>query len=98
MIKKLHFHRRTRAALAAREKYISPVSVDLDQVQAELFGTPSVTRADIDAWLISIAQLDPDSPRAAQYVAGYDVAGKIARAKADGTFYAMIQAANHYRE
>jgi hypothetical protein len=55
----------------------------------DLFGEIIVTRADIAAWLVSVPHIDPDSPRAAAYVRGWDVAGKVRAAKALGTFDAI---------
>lgn len=37
-----------------------------------------------------VAGIPPDSPRLAHYVRGYDVAGKVARAKLDGTYHATV--------
>lgn len=50
------------------------------------FDTVQVTQADIDRWLIAVPRMDPASPRAAAYIRGYDVAGKVAAAKASGQF------------
>lgn len=52
----------------------------------DLFGEIIVTRADIAAWLISVPRIHPDSPRAAAYVRGWDVASKVRAAKAMGLF------------
>jgi hypothetical protein len=57
----------------------------------DLFGQVAVTWGDVDAWLVAVAQVDPDSPRAAYYARCWDVAGKVARAKAAGTFEAATQ-------
>lgn len=53
----------------------------------DLFGEVPVTTLDIRLWLVCIPRMDPDSPRAAWYVKGYNVAGKIRAAKVAGTFY-----------
>ena len=52
----------------------------------DLFGEIIVTRADVAAWLVSVPRIDPDSPRAAAYIRGWDVAGKVRAAKARGVF------------
>ena len=55
----------------------------------DLFGEIIVTRADIAAWLVSVPRMDPNSPRAAQYVRGWDVVGKVRAAKLAGRFDAI---------
>lgn len=50
----------------------------------DLFGQIPVSEEDVRLWLRTIAQLEPDSPRAAAYARNYDVAGKCAQAKARG--------------
>lgn len=54
------------------------------------FDAPQVTQDDVDRWLIAVPRMDPASPRAAAYVRGYDVAGKIAAAKASGQFERIV--------
>lgn len=44
----------------------------------------TVTDADLRLWLITVPQIDPDGPRAAAYLRGYNVASKIATAKQQG--------------
>lgn len=61
-------------------------------IDKSLFGGHVVTADDIAAWLRAVPRLDPTGPRAARYIAAYDVAGKIAAAKADGTFWNTISA------
>lgn len=56
----------------------------------DLFGEVPVTWADVDAWLIAVPRIPPDSPRAAHYIRGYDVVGKIAQAKRTGAFDALV--------
>lgn len=56
----------------------------------DLFGDVIVTHQDVRAWLLAVPKMDPDSYRAPHYVRGYDVTGKIARAKLAGTFEATI--------
>lgn len=56
----------------------------------DLFGQVPVTWADVEAWLIAVPRIPPDSPRAAHYVKGYDVPGKIAQAKIAGIFDALV--------
>lgn len=56
----------------------------------DLFGEVPVTWLDVEAWLIAVPRIPPDSPRAAHYVRGYDVPGKIAAAKRAGTFDALV--------
>ena len=55
----------------------------------DLFGEIIVTHADIAAWLVNIPRIHPDSPRAAHYVRGWDVVGKVRHAKAHGQFEAL---------
>lgn len=43
-----------------------------------------VTDADVRTWLQIVARIEPDSPRAAAYVRGYQVLRKIQRAKDAG--------------
>lgn len=55
----------------------------------DLFGEIIITPADIAAWLINVPRIHPDSPRAAHYVRGWDVVGKVRAAKALGRFEAI---------
>lgn len=48
----------------------------------DLFGAFAVSQADIDLWLRLVARLEPDSPRRATYARHWNVAEKIAAAKA----------------
>ena len=52
----------------------------------DLFGEVPVTREDVYAWLIAVAEMDPASYRAFGYVKSFCVLDKIVRAKIDGTF------------
>ena len=54
--------------------------------ERDLFGEVIVTLSDIRLWLLAVPRIDPDGPRAAHYIRGYDVPGKIARAKLQGLF------------
>lgn len=64
-----------------------------DPTTAPMFDQHPVSDDDIRAWLRAVPKLDPDSPRAAHYVASYDVTGKIEAAKAAGTFWRLVGAA-----
>lgn len=97
-IKIIRMKRRARAALEPKINLTIPLKFDMDQIQGELLDSKTVTKAEIDAWMRAVPQIDPDSPRAARYIADYDVAGKVARAKASGSFWATIAAAGHYIE
>lgn len=97
-VKIIRMKRRGRAAFEAKKNFTLPLKFDRDQVQTELFDSKTVTQEEIAAWMRAVPQIDPDSPRAAQYIKTYDVAGKVAKAKADGTFWATIAAACHYIE
>ena len=55
----------------------------------DLFGQVRVTHDDVAAWLRAVPRIDPESPRAAAYVRGYDVPAKVAAAKQNGTFDAI---------
>lgn len=59
----------------------------------DLFGEVPVTRADVYAWLLAVAEMDPASDRAAGYVRCYDVVGKISRAKLNESFEATTDKA-----
>jgi hypothetical protein len=60
----------------------------------DLFGCIPVLWSDVLAWCQAVARIAPDSPRLAAYVRAWDVPGKIARAKAEGTFWSLIEAAS----
>lgn len=55
-------------------------------VGSDMFGQERVTVHDVFAWLLCVPRIDPASAQAANYVRGYDVLEKIARAKSDGSF------------
>lgn len=55
----------------------------------DLFGEVVVTQDDIYAWLVNVARIAPDSPRAAYYVKWWDVVGKVRASKACGCFDAI---------
>jgi hypothetical protein len=57
----------------------------------DLFGEVIVTHHDIALWLIAVPAIDPQSPRAARYVASWDVVGKITRAKSEGLFWSIVE-------
>lgn len=61
--------------------------------ELDLFDSVPVTRADVYAWLLALPGLDPQSPRAAEYVRTFDVVGKIMLAKLAGTFDAAVESA-----
>jgi hypothetical protein len=63
-----------------------------DPIPAPLpgFDLPQVTQEDVDRWLRAVPRIDPTSPRAAAYVRGQNVPGKIARAKAEGQFERIV--------
>lgn len=52
----------------------------------DLFGEVPVTEADVRLWLLAVPRIDPDSPRAAHYVRGWNVPDKIRAAKLSGWF------------
>lgn len=52
----------------------------------DLFGQIIITHQDVRLWLQHVPKIDPDGPRAAHYIRGYDVPGKIAQAKLAGVF------------
>lgn len=54
----------------------------------DLFGEVIVTHQDVRRWLETVPRINPDGPRAANYMRGYDVVGKIKRAKLEGCFEA----------
>ncbi len=54
--------------------------------ERDLFGEVVVTQQDVRLWLQMVPRIDPDGPRAAHYVRGYDVPSKIRYAKLQGHF------------
>lgn len=56
----------------------------------DLFGEVQVTRQDVYAWLIAVANMDPASKRAFGYVVRYGVLDKIIKAKLAGTFDELV--------
>jgi len=56
----------------------------------DLFGEIPVYHYDIAAWLLAVPRIDPDSPRAAQYVRDWNVVAKIKAAKARGQFDSIV--------
>lgn len=58
----------------------------------DLFGDVPVSTVDVDAWLLHVAKLSPDSPRAANYIRQWSVVEKIKRAKLEGSFETFTQA------
>jgi hypothetical protein len=53
----------------------------MSPLQLWLFDEPPVSRAEIEHWVLSNADIAPDSWRFSHYVRQWDVAGKIARIK-----------------
>lgn len=56
----------------------------------DLFGQVVVTWPEVFAWCEAVAGIPADSPRLAHYIRGYNVPAKVARAKLDGTFQAVL--------
>ena len=56
--------------------------------ERDLFGEVVITLHDVRLWLQTVPRIDPDGPRAAHYVRGYDVPAKIRQAKLQGIFEA----------
>lgn len=52
----------------------------------DLFGEVPVTTQDVDAWVWSVAGIEPGTPRAEYYAEAWRVVDKIKRAKLAGTF------------
>lgn len=61
----------------------------------DLFGEVQVTRQDVYAWLIAVADMDPASKRAFGYVVRYGVLDKIIKAKLAGTFEELVAPAKN---
>lgn len=59
----------------------------------DLFGEVPITRQDVYAWLLAVANLDPSSERATSYVRTYGVLQKIVSAKLAGTFDELVASA-----
>lgn len=58
----------------------------------DLFGGQPVTPDDLIRWCCAVARLPHDSPRLAWYIRAYNVADKVARSKAAGTFWQIVSA------
>lgn len=56
----------------------------------DMFGQAQITSHDLYAWLLCVPRIDPASADAGRYVRGYSVIEKIARAKSDGSFDAVL--------
>lgn len=59
----------------------------------DLFGEVPVTTQDVDAWVLSVAGIEPGTPRAEYYAQAWRVVDKIKRAKLAGTFDAIVEGA-----
>lgn len=57
----------------------------------DLFGDIPVSLAEVRAWLVAVPRIDPDGPRAVEYVRTWHVVEKIQAAKLAGTFEADTQ-------
>lgn len=55
----------------------------------DLFGEIPVTVPEVRAWLEAVPQIDPDGPRAAEYVRLWNVPDKIRAAKAAGWWHEL---------
>lgn len=62
----------------------------MQEAVLDLFGQVRVTWPEVVAWCEIVAGIPSDSPRLAHYIRGYDVPGKIARAKLEGWYDAAI--------
>lgn len=72
---------RTRAALLAK----APPRPAKPQKQESLFDHHPVSPSDLALWVSTMCpHIDPHSRRGANYIRTYDVAGKVAQAKAAG--------------
>lgn len=58
----------------------------------DLFGQVPVTLCNVRAWLLAVPRIDPDGPRAAHYVAAWNVPAKIEAAKLRGDFDVIVAA------
>lgn len=58
---------------------------------ADLFGVVPVSVDEVRAWLAAVPRIDPDGPRAADYVRSFRVVEKIQAAKVAGTFDAAVK-------
>lgn len=65
----------------------------MQQPVLDLFGQVVITHDEIDRWLESVPRLTPGTARTAWYARAYDVPGKIARAKLEGSFEQLTQRA-----
>lgn len=61
----------------------------MHQPAHDLFGQIPITTLELRAWLIEVAGIDPDSPRAAHYLRAYRVTEKIARLKVEAADLGM---------
>jgi hypothetical protein len=61
----------------------------------DLFGEVPVSHNDIYAWLLVVAEIDPQSTRAEAYARTYNVVGKIIRAKFDSSFNEILERAEN---
>lgn len=56
----------------------------------DLFGQVVVTWPEVFAWVEAVANIPADSPRAASYIRSWNVPAKVARAKLEGTYHAIV--------
>jgi hypothetical protein len=75
------------------EKSVKAMSAKLGPL--DLFGQVPVSHHDVYAWLLMIAQIDPESPRAEAYAKRYSVVDKIIRAKCDLSFAGILERAEN---
>jgi len=61
----------------------------LKQPPVDLFGSVAITEDDLWNWVASVSPVHLHERGFALYVARYDVAGKVAKAKLAGTFDAL---------
>lgn len=65
----------------------------LAQPGRDLFGEVPVSFEDVYAWLLAVANIDPESERAAAYVRDWGVVRRIVECKLKGTMAGIIEAA-----
>lgn len=58
----------------------------------DLFGQVAVTWPEVIDWVEAVAGIQQDSPRFMGYVRAWSVVDKVARAKADGTYWLAVDA------
>ena len=63
----------------------------MHQPVRDLFGEVPVTWPEINAWLEAVPGIPRDSWRAAPYIRGYNVAGKVAATKLAGTYWDIVK-------